>query len=1590
MFGRNRGNRRAIGTVRRSGLQSLEPRVLLTEFSGMDFVEGELLVQYAPQVTLAERTSARSDLGLEVAETLHTKAMQSAGSGVLERVLLPAGARMEQVMERLRADFRVQFVEPNYRYKSASVSNDPKYLDGSLWGMYGSDTPTASGPAGTTNQYGSNAEAAWNVNLTGSRSVYVGIIDEGIQIEHPDLAPNIWVNPGEIRDDGIDNDGNGYVDDVNGWDFFHNDRTVYDAGQDSHGTHVAGTIGAVGGNGTGVAGVNWAVTMIPCKFLGPGGGTLLGAVKALDYVTDLKSRYGINVVATNNSWGGGGYSEALHSAVLRAAKKDILFVAAAGNDAVNNDVLPAYPSCYNTTTGTSSESAAAYESVISVASITSSGAMSSFSSYGPVTVDLGAPGSSVISTIPENAYGSKSGTSMATPHVTGAIALFASAQSGRVSAELIRSALLSSTVQTPSLAGRTVSGGRLNVYELLRASAFLDLDQPVYGPNQTVKILANDPEANLNPAQIDSVTVQVCSTTETTPLSIILLETNANSGLFFGTVTLSPGSAVHDQFLQVSHGDEITVSSAARGLSDSATVDAIPPSIHGISVLPARINAVVTWSTTEGATGRVWFGTNRDNLNKVVNTASAALTQSVTLSGLTPSTTWYYRVESTDHAANTANSEILSFTTSTPAPILFVDDDQNAPFEQCFQDALVAGNYNFDTWDVAASSASPTREELCLYERVIWNTGYDYNSVGAGLSLTEQAAIAGYLQGGGRIFISGQDILFTGVSFEFMQKFLKVESYVSDVVQTSHTENGVTDSPITAGMSLAVAAPVGFPKLYVDAVTPMSGATGILRHGASTAVSPFSAISYRGDYASGGFGVVFSTVPFESLSTTAAAPNNQATFLKRILEFLNGPRVAVNVSPPSGLTTTESGGSVSFQVSLQSKPSASVTVPISVSDVTEARVSAASLVFTPVNWAQPQTVTVTGVNDSVDDGNVPYTVLLGLTISDSLEWKGIDPPDVSLINVDDDKAGITVGAISGTTTTEVGGAVNFTVRLNSEPTSAVTLSFSSDDTTEGMVSPSSVIFTATNWNVPVTIRGIGVDDWLDDGDIPWKLVINPAASQDPLYSGLNPADFNLVNRDDDTSGISLGAISGTTTSESGNAVSFTVKLTCEPTAIVRLGFSSSDPSEGKVSIPMVTFTTANWNVPVTVKGIGVDDDVYDGNVAWTLVTAPAASADSRYNNLDPADFALTNLDDDQQPATKFYVVDDGNQNQSFEYDSAGNLVESHALASGNSGPRGVAMTSAGDRMWVMDANRRVYIYNTSGGLLGSWTPGSLPSTATVEGIATNGTHVWIIDSRGRRVYYYANAATRTSGTQSATANFATFSANTNPRDVVWGRQNNVSYLWVVDDGSSTDRVFRYVLNSSGVSTTGSSWAISTQNAAPTGIALDPSNGTMDLWISDNRTDRIYRYANGRTLNAPVLTSSFGLGAGNASPQGIADPPPAVVESRLPGYTVENVSAAAAPGCPTVINRRGLLPTAGGPGDQSTPTSLASPVIRRLSTPLPRKSIVNFQVDQGGSRVNRMPEFNRVRPVARAAGVNRMELLDEAFGQLWSTGLNWLN
>jgi len=219
------------------------------------------------------------------------------------------------------------------------------------------------------------------------------------------------------------------------------------------------------------------------------------------------------------------------------------------------------------------------------------------------------------------------------------------------------------------------------------------------------------------------------------------------------------------------------------------------------------------------------------------------------------------------------------------------------------------------------------------------------------------------------------------------------------------------------------------------------------------------------------------------------------------------------------------------------------------------------------------------------------------------------------------------------------------------------------------------------------------------------------------------------------------------------------------------------------------------------------------------------------------------------------------------------------------------MTTAGDRLWVLDSNRTVFVYDTSGILLGSWTANLVYSNSDIQGIATDGSNIWIVERLSDRVYYFPNAASRLSGTQTAASSWFLNFRNADATDMVFGTQNGQRYLWVTND-SSVDRVFRYTLNASGGTSTFTSWPLHASNARPAGIALDPGNGSMDIWVADAGTGRVYRYSDARTASAPVLASSFALAAANTNLQGIADPPPPAAEPGLDGY--EPVSAAESP------------------------------------------------------------------------------------------------
>ena len=343
--------------------------------------------------------------------------------------------------------------------------------------------------------------------------------------------------------------------------------------------------------------------------------------------------------------------------------------------------------------------------------------------------------------------------------------------------------------------------------------------------------------------------------------------------------------------------------------------------------------------------------------------------------------------------------------------------------------------------------------------------------------------------------------------------------------------------------------------------------------------------------------------------------------------------VGISVTPVAGLTTTEAGGAVSFDVVLASQPTADVSIAVASSNTAEGTASTASLTFTATNWSLPQTVTVTGVNDLVDDGDIAYALSFAQAASADPLYAAIDPADFNLTNTDDDAAGITVTPVAGLTTTEAGGAVSFSIVLESQPTADVSVAVASTNTAEGTVSGNSVTFTAGNWNVAQTVTVTGVNDLVQDGDIAYSVTFGQASSADPVYAAIDPADFNLTNTDDDAASITVTPLAGLTTTEAGGAVSFSVVLGSQPTADVTIAVASTNTAEGTVSANSLTFTAGDWNVAQTVTVTGVNDLVQDGDIAYSVTFGQASSADPVYAAIDPADFNLTNTDDDAASIT---------------------------------------------------------------------------------------------------------------------------------------------------------------------------------------------------------------------------------------------------------------------------------------------------------------------------------------------------------------------
>ena len=427
--------------------------------------------------TVTQRASLFSELGIKKKETIRFNkkitSTRSANQGLVFTILSLDGSKnLKTVLKQLNDHPSILYAEPDYiRHKSVQP-NDPKFPE--LWGL------------NNINQEGGLTDAdidapeAWDTT-TGSTNSVIGVIDTGVDYTHEDLASNMWVNPGEIPGDGIDNDNNGYVDDIHGIDCVNDDTNPID--DNGHGTHVAGTIGAVGDNGVGVTGVNWNTKIMALKFLGAdGNGPDSDAIECLAYAVDMKKNHGIDIRITNNSWNGPAFNQALKDAIQASADTDMLYIASAGNDDKNIDFSRSYPASYN------------LDNIISVAATDRNDSLwlgpFSGSNFGAISVDLGAPGHEILSTTPGNQYELLTGTSMASPHVAGAAGLLWSKNSSLTALE-IKYRLMDQGDPITALAGDTVSGHRLNLNSTLNCISGSPVLK-ILSPTNQFDLLAGD------------------------------------------------------------------------------------------------------------------------------------------------------------------------------------------------------------------------------------------------------------------------------------------------------------------------------------------------------------------------------------------------------------------------------------------------------------------------------------------------------------------------------------------------------------------------------------------------------------------------------------------------------------------------------------------------------------------------------------------------------------------------------------------------------------------------------------------------------------------------------------------------------------------------------------------------------------------------------------------------------------------------------------------------------------------------------------------------------------------------------------------
>lgn len=747
-----------------------------------EFVPGEYLVRFQEAVVKEDALGVLGHAGMEVLKEVYFKPSRAFPDGLrIYHVKAVAGVRAEDAARVLKADSRVRYAAPNRKLyadgpAARAIPDDP--LFGSMWGLNNTGQEFLPGISGTPDA-DIDAPEAWDIRHD-APTIVVADIDTGIQWNHPDLQGDVWVNTGETPGNGIDDDDNGYIDDMYGWDFVNEDNSVYDS-IDDHGTHTAGTVGAVGNNAGGVTGVAWNVKIMCLKFLEEGSGNTDDAVEAFAYA------WNNGADLTTNSWGyTGPPDEVLQDAMQACA---LLHACAAGNDSEDNDA--GYPD------DTHYPSSFPLDNVIAVAASEWTDNFAYFSCWGATTVDLAAPGHWILSTVPTDMYDPPyayfGGTSMATPHVAGAAALLKAeypdmpafpGDEGYEPGDMTIKDLLIATVDKKAVfQGKLVSGGRLNLLNALLQSV---------------------------PPAIDSA--------EATPT--------------FGAPPLEV------QFTASAHDDGEIVDKW-WDFGDGS------PDIHEFSC-----------SHTYDSAGAFTAG---------------------------------FHVVDDDGLESVATVSIVAIAETT---VIFVDDDGGEAYEDFFTQAMDAAGIDY------AVVTPPVTLPADMHNAIIWNCGPTWSGT---LSSVDQEFLSDYLDNGGRLFLSAQDVIWDlGTDNPFVRNYLHVTGADEDV-GTAHVD-GVDGDPVTDGLAYDLSYPFWD---YSDEITPDASADAVFTNEFANAC----ALRYEGAYR-----LVFLSFPFEAVpyvAPTAAGADGRireadlagsALLMWRVFHWLAlAPRIdSFDVSPTVG------------------------------------------------------------------------------------------------------------------------------------------------------------------------------------------------------------------------------------------------------------------------------------------------------------------------------------------------------------------------------------------------------------------------------------------------------------------------------------------------------------------------------------------------------------------------------------------------------------------------------------------------------------------------------------------------------------------